>query len=190
MSKDEDVVLSFGPEHSREDLIWKLIKAGCMIVDRDAELVRLKAELAKLTPEYRVVIPRNNKPIIHSYTDPDKARRAHEVFSRIARHWPGGDGEVRFESRLVTPWAKCEEAIGSTPGIASTVPLDSPQSQASKAAALRALHRNSRSHHRVECQCQFCCTDGVEACSEKRPCQTCCEAEDRAEEGGSDAGSQ
>jgi hypothetical protein len=109
MTAEQEAILSVRPEHSREDLIWKLLKAGAIVTDLGDEIARLKAQIAVANREYRVIIPRFNKPIIHSYTDPDKARRTHESFSRIARHWPLCDGEVRLESRTVTPWVKHEE---------------------------------------------------------------------------------
>jgi hypothetical protein len=35
------------------------------------------------------------------------------------------------------------------------------------------LHLHARRHHRMECQCSRCRSDGREECSEKKPCGTC-----------------
>lgn len=34
-------------------------------------------------------------------------------------------------------------------------------------------HRHSRRHHRIECQCDSCKTNGREPCSEDKPCSDC-----------------
>ncbi len=46
-------------------------------------------------------------------------------------------------------------------------------------AQLRVWHLHSRRHHRVECRCKNCKTDGREPCSETDPCGTCREAHDK-----------
>lgn len=40
----------------------------------------------------------------------------------------------------------------------------------------QAYHLHSRDHHRMECRCLYCRSDGAEPCSEDQPCQTCVEA--------------
>jgi hypothetical protein len=42
-----------------------------------------------------------------------------------------------------------------------------------RAAELRTAHRHGRRHHRAECRCDQCRTDGLEPCSVADPCPTC-----------------
>lgn len=37
----------------------------------------------------------------------------------------------------------------------------------------RMYHLHARTHHRAECQCERCCTDGWELCNEANPCRAC-----------------